>query len=219
LIFQTLFFDLDGTLLDTAPDFISALNTQLLSHGRDPIPDSAIRASVTNGSAGLIEKGFGISVDHALFDSIREEYLDLYFDNIAVKTALFSGLRQVLDTCAQRNIPWGIVTNKPWKYTSAVLDQLSLLDMAATVICPDHVQQPKPHPEAMMLACSQTSSLPKDCIYIGDHRRDIDAGNAAGMVTIAAGWGYIEADEDINSWNADFTLANSNQLHQLLFNQ
>ena len=132
---------------------------------------------------------------------------------------MFAGLEQVLDTCAERKIPWGIVTNKPWKYTSAVLEQLRMLDVAATVICPDHVQQPKPHPEAMMLACSETSTLPKDCIYIGDHRRDIDAGNAAGMVTIAAGWGYIEADEDINSWNADFTLTNSNQLHQLLFNQ
>ena len=151
MVFQTLLFDLDGTLLDTAPDFISALNTQLLGHGRDPIPDSAIRACVTNGSAGLIEKGFGISVDHALFDSIREEYLDLYFNNIAVKTALFAGLEQVLDTCAERKIPWGIVTNKPWKYTSAVLEQLSMLDVAATVICPDHVQQPKPHPDKPLL--------------------------------------------------------------------
>jgi phosphoglycolate phosphatase len=217
LDFNALLFDLDGTLLDTAPDFITAMQTQLQRHGRDPIPDHAIRNWVTNGSVGLIEKGFDMAQDHPQFETLREEFLALYFSNLADKTALFGGLQQVLDECSAQDIPWGIVTNKPWKYTEPALVQLNLMDGAATVICPDHVAQPKPDPEAMHLACSQINIAPADCIYVGDHIRDIDAGRAAGMRTIAAGWGYIEAQENIHHWNADWIVDQSHQLHSLLF--
>ena len=111
LEFKALLFDLDGTLLDTAPDFISALNKQLELHGRAPLPDHAIRTSVTNGSIGLIQDGFGLAPDHPQFEILREEFLELYFANLADKTALFAGLQLVLDDCAARNIPWGVVTN------------------------------------------------------------------------------------------------------------
>ena len=218
LAFKALLFDLDGTLLDTAPDFMSALNIQLVMHGREPLPASAVRASVTNGSAGLIQDGFGITPDHVDFESIRQQYLDLYFNNLADQTALFPGMEEVLARCEFDKIPWGIVTNKPWKYSSAVLEQLNLIGRAATVICPDHVAHPKPNPEAMLLAAAQISVAPKDCLYVGDHLRDIDAGIAAGMRTIAAGWGYIEHGEDASNWNADYFVSESNQLHQLLFN-
>jgi phosphoglycolate phosphatase len=217
LNFNALLFDLDGTLLDTAPDFITAMQTQLQRHGRDPIADHAIRSWVTNGSGGLIEKGFDMPQDHPQFETLREEFLALYFSNLADKTKLFSGLQQVLDECSARDIPWGIVTNKPWKYTEPALVQLNLMDGAATVICPDHVAQPKPDPEAMHLACRQINIAPVDCIYVGDHIRDIDAGRAAGMRTIAAGWGYIEAAENIHHWNADWIVDQSHQLHSLLF--
>ena len=109
------------------------------------------------------------------------------------------------------------MTNKPWKYTEAALVQLTLMEEAATVICPDHVAEPKPHPEAMLLACSKISVAPADCLYVGDHLRDIDAGRAAGMRTIAAGWGYIEAGQDIQKWQADWVVEESHQLHSLLF--
>ncbi|CAI8416947.1 MAG: Phosphoglycolate phosphatase [Porticoccaceae bacterium UBA1117] len=99
-----------------------------------------------------------------------------------------------------------------------MLEQLNLIGRAATVICPDHVAHPKPNPEAMLLAAAQISVAPKDCLYVGDHLRDIDAGIAAGMRTIAAGWGYIEHGEDASNWNADYFVSESNQLHQLLFN-
>jgi 2-phosphoglycolate phosphatase len=216
--FKALLFDLDGTLLDTAPDFISALNLQLTMHGREPLPVSAVRTSVTNGSAGLIQDGFGITPEHADFETIRQQYLDLYFNNLADQTDLFPGMEEVLARCEHDNIPWGIVTNKPWKYSSAVLEQLHLIGRAATVICPDHVAHPKPNPEAMLLAAAQISVVPKDCLYVGDHLRDIDAGIAAGMSTIAAGWGYIEHGEDASNWNADYFVSQSNQLYQLLFN-
>jgi phosphoglycolate phosphatase len=217
LNFDALLFDLDGTLLDTAPDFITALKTQLRRHGREPMPDTLIRSCVTNGSVGIIEQGFGMAQDHPEFEPLREEFLALYHGNLADKTALFSGLQQVLDDCAERSIPWGIVTNKPWKYAEPALTQLNLMSGAATVICPDHVAQPKPHPEAMYLACSQIAIAPANCLYVGDHVRDIDAGRAAGMRTIAAGWGYIEAGQDIHDWNADFVVHQSHQLHSMLF--
>ena len=217
LNFDALLFDLDGTLLDTAPDFITALKTQLRLHGREPMDDHIIRSCVTNGSVGIIEQGFGMRQDHPDFEPLREEFLELYYGNLADKTALFSGLQQVLDECAARNIPWGIVTNKPWKYTEPALTQLGLMADAATVICPDHVAQPKPDPEAMYLACSQIDIAPTNCLYVGDHVRDIDAGRAAGMGTIAAGWGYIEADEDILNWNADWVVQQSRNLYSLLF--
>ena len=218
LNFKALLLDLDGTLLDTAPDFITALNRQLEIHGREPVPDNAVRTSVTDGSVGLIKAGFGIDPSDQQFEPLREEFLELYFANLADKTALFTGLQQVLDTCSQRRIPWGIVTNKPWRYTQAVLSQLQLIDQSATVICPDHVNQPKPDPEGMYQACTEIQIAPSDCLYIGDHVRDIEAGQAAGMVTIAAGWGYIATDENIDEWGADYVLTQSQQLHSLLFN-
>ncbi|MDG1818508.1 MAG: HAD-IA family hydrolase [Porticoccaceae bacterium] len=217
LDFKGLLFDLDGTLLDTAPDFITALNKQLSLHGREPLPDNAIRTSVTNGSIGLIQSGFNIDPDHREFETLRQEFLELYFANLADRTALFEGLQQVLDECRSQDIPWGVVTNKPWRYTESAMVQLGLMDAAATVICPDHVAQPKPHPEAILLACSEISINPTDCLYVGDHVRDIEAGRAAGTRNIAAGWGYIEQHENIHNWQADWIVERSEQLHSVLF--
>ncbi len=217
LDFKGLLFDLDGTLLDTAPDFITALNKQLGLHGREPLPDNAIRTSVTNGSVGLIQSGFKIDPSHEDFEALREEFLELYFANLADKTALFEGLQLVLDECRLREIPWGVVTNKPWRYTESAMVQLGLMEAAATVICPDHVAQTKPHPEPILLACSEISIDPVDCLYVGDHVRDIEAGRAAGTRNVAAGWGYIEQHENIANWQADWIVEESQHLHSFLF--
>jgi phosphoglycolate phosphatase-like HAD superfamily hydrolase len=136
---------------------------------------------------------------------------------LADKTALFAGLQLVLDDCAARNIPWGVVTNKPWRYTESAMVQLGLMDAAATVICPDHVKHAKPDPESILLACSEIATAPQDCLYVGDHVRDIDAGRAAGTRNIAAAWGYIETSENIHNWQADWIVDQSEQLHGLLF--
>ena len=135
---------------------------------------------------------------------------------VDISTTHFAGLSEVLEQCSAQDIPWGIVTNKPSRYTDAVLQQLPLTG-AATVICPDHVAQAKPHPEPMFLASKEIGVAPADCLYVGDHIRDIDAGRAAGMRTIAAAWGYIEAGQDIHQWNADWVIEQSQQLHSLLF--
>ena len=217
LDFKALLFDLDGTLLDTAPDFITAINKQLKRHGRNPLVGDAIKTSVTHGSIGVIESVYNIKQDHPEFEPLKEEFLQLYLDNISEKTGLFDGLRQVLDSCKERNIPWGIVTNKPLKYTAPLMADLGLDKQSATTICPDHVANPKPDPEALILACSQINIAPKNCIYIGDHVRDIQAGKSAGMSTIAAQWGYIEEFEDVTQWQADMVVKQSTDLHSLLF--
>ncbi|MDG2018312.1 MAG: HAD-IA family hydrolase [Porticoccaceae bacterium] len=217
LDFKALLFDLDGTLLDTAPDFILAINKQLRTHGRQPLAENAIRTSVSHGSIGMIESVYEIKQDHPEFESLKEEFLEIYLSNIAEKTELFEGLQQVLDNCGRRNIPWGIVTNKPLKYTAPLMAKLGLDQQSATTICPDHVTNPKPDPEALILACSQINTAPSDCIYIGDHIRDIQAGRNAGMRTIAAEWGYIEEFENITEWKADWMVKTSVDLNSLLF--
>ena len=217
LDFKALLFDLDGTLLDTAPDFILAINKQLHLHGRKPLAGDAVRTSVTHGSIGIIENVYQIKQEHPEFASLQQEFLELYLSNIAEKTALFDGLKQVLDHCHEHNIPWGIVTNKPLKYTAPLMTELGLDSQSATTVCPDHVNTPKPDPEGLILASSQINIAPSDCIYIGDHIRDIQAGRSAGMRTIAAEWGYIEEFENINDWQADWIVKKSTDLHALLF--
>lgn len=217
LDFKALLFDLDGTLLDTAPDFISAINAQLKRHGHNPLIGDVVRTSVTHGSIGIIENVYNIKQDHPEFELLKEEFLELYLSKISEKTGLFDGLRQVLDSCEERNIPWGIVTNKPLRYTAPLMADLGLDKQSATTICPDHVANPKPDPEALILACSQIKIAPSDCIYIGDHIRDIQAGKSAGMRTIAAGWGYIEEFENITQWQADWVVEKSADLNSLLF--
>lgn len=217
LPFKALLFDLDGTLLDTAPDFITAIQHMLKDRGLPPLADGELRNTVTNGSVGIIKKAFQIDQDHPQFKTLQDEFLSLYYDNIANKTALFTGLETVLGNCKSNSVTWGIVTNKPWKYTQAVLEQLGLAEQAATTICPDHVLQPKPDPEGLLLACSELSISPAECLYIGDHIRDIEAGRSAGMRTIAAGWGYIDKTECISDWQADWVVEESHQLNDLLF--
>ena len=218
LDFKALLFDLDGTLLDTAPDFITAVKKQLEIRDRQLLDGDIVRTSVTHGSIGIIESVYGIQQTDPQFDDLKEEFLELYLGNIAEKTTLFDGLQQVLDNCKKHNIPWGIITNKPLKYTEPLLKALALDKQSATTICPDHVAQPKPNPEGLILACSEINRAPEDCIYVGDHIRDIQAGRSAGMTTIAAGWGYIEENENTSEWQADWGVEDSTDLNALLFN-
>lgn len=218
LDFKALLFDLDGTLLDTAPDFITAVKKQLQIRGGQLLNGDIVRTSVTHGSIGIIESVYDIKQDDPQFDSLKEEFLELYLSNIAEKTQLFAGLQLVLDNCKKQDIPWGIVTNKPLKYTQPLLDALGMAQQSATTICPDHVAQPKPDPEGLLLACSEINLAPADCIYVGDHIRDIQAGKSAGMRTLAAGWGYIEENENPLEWQADWVVTDSTKLNALLFN-
>ncbi len=200
---RVVMFDLDGTLLDTAPDFVAVVNQLLLENECEQLPHEVIRASVSNGSKALITLAFEIEETHQQFQSLRARLLELYTQHIAVFTKPFPGIQDLLDKLAAHNIAWGIATNKPAAYTIPLMEQLNIQPAPAIVICPDHVQDSKPHPESLFLAAKELGCTPEEIIYIGDHERDIQCGKRAGSLTIAAAFGYI-GNEDIDSWQADY---------------
>lgn len=199
-------FDLDGTLLDTAADFAQVLNQLLMQHQREPLPYARIRETVSDGARALVHLGFGIDESDAGFETLRQELLALYQTQLAVHTRLFEGMDQVLAHLEHTGIPWGIVTNKPAAYTTPLLNALDLHSRCRIAVCPDHVKQRKPDPEGLLLACRHLGCSPDSAIYLGDHRRDIEAGRNAGMRTVACRFGYIHRDDDITSWQADFVV-------------
>lgn len=214
---QAVLFDLDGTLLDTAPDFIVVLNAMLTDRGRPALPHAAIRAVVSNGSRALVTLGFGLQPGDDGFEALNVELRERYSRHLAVHTRLFPGLDEMLRGLESRSVPWAIVTNKPSQYTLPLLDALGLAARCASVVCPDQVTHSKPHPEPMLKACAEMRVDPARCVYVGDHERDIAAGRNAGMQTIAAGWGYIGADEHPRDWQPDFIVDSVSALADLLF--
>ena len=210
-------FDLDGTLLDTAPDFLTAINRVLAERGLPARSEQAVRAAVSHGSAGLITAIFTIDSDHPDFEPLRQALLAHYRDCLADDTRPFPGMVGVLEALAARGIPWGIVTNKPAAYTDAIVARLSWPSPPATVVCPDHVARTKPDPEPILLACRQLDLPPGRAIYVGDHRRDIEAGREAGTATVAAAYGYLDNGENPADWGADHIIERADQLIDLLF--
>lgn len=196
-------FDLDGTLIDTAPDFIRCLNQLRQQHHLEPLPAEHIRRSVSNGARAMVRVGFGLEPDHQGYLEKHTAFLDLYEAGVAEETTLFEGMDQVLEQLEAKAIPWGIVTNKPVRFAAPLIVALGLAERCATLICPDHVAQRKPHPEALFLACQRIGADPNSAIYVGDHERDIEAGRNAGMQTIAVRYGYIEQPESVDLWQAD----------------
>lgn len=200
---KAVLFDLDGTLLDTAPDFAVVLNSMLERHGRAPQPYSAIRQTVSHGGRALVQLGFNVSEGDSQFADLLQELLAQYQMHLSEQTCLFPGMADLLDFIESRQLAWGVVTNKPAIYTEAILRNMHLAERCATAICPDHVTERKPHPEPIHLACKQIGCTAPQAIYIGDHRRDIEAGLNAGMQTIAAAYGYVSEQDPAQSWGAD----------------
>lgn len=209
-------FDLDGTLIDTAPDFIRCLNQLREQHGLAPLPPEQIRRSVSNGARAMIRVGFGLEPEHPEYTEKHTAFLDLYEAGVAVETTLFEGMEELLRSLEERDIPWGIVTNKPVRFAAPLVEALGLAQRCAAVVCPDHVAQRKPHPEALFLACTQIGAQPQTAIYVGDHERDIEAGRNAGMRTIAVRYGYIEKPETVDLWQADLIADTVSDLAKLL---
>ena len=214
---QAVLFDLDGTLLDTAPDFIAVLNAMRADRGMQPLPHATIRAVVSNGARALVTLGFGRREGDADFEPLNEELRARYAGHLAVHTRLFPGLDAVLHALESRGVPWGIVTNKPSQYTLPLLAALQLDGRCGAVVCPDQVTHTKPHPEPMYKACAQLGVDPARCLYAGDHERDIAAGRNAGMQTLVAGWGYIGEGEQPRDWQPDFIVDSVAAFGDLLF--
>lgn len=209
-------FDLDGTLIDTAPDFIRCLNQLRQRHGLPPLPAAHIRRSVSNGARAMIQVGFGVEPDHPDYQERHTAFLDLYEAGMTQETTLFEGMDALLASLEARAIPWGIVTNKPARFADPLVRALGLSERCATLICPDHVRQRKPHPEPLLLACDRLGVPAHASVYVGDHERDIEAGRRAGMHTVAVRYGYIEEPAAVDSWQADFIADTVNDLAKLL---
>jgi 2-phosphoglycolate phosphatase len=199
---RAVLFDLDGTLLDTAPDLVRVLNEVRIEQGRDPLPYATARTQVSHGSSGLIRLGFP-DVDPPLQERLRLRLLDLYAERLADGTQLFDGCRQVLDELRARGLGWGIVTNKPGFLTEPLLAQLGLAAEAGCIVSGDTLPQRKPHPAPLLLAASQLSVPANACLYVGDAERDVQASRAAGMPVLVARYGYLGPDDDPYQWAPD----------------
>ncbi len=213
---EAVLFDLDGTLLDTAPDFIRVVNQQRRLHNLSALEPTRIRETVSNGARALIKLSFDLDESDEQYLDRHSELLDLYAGSIADETVLFPGIDLFLKQLEAATIPWGIVTNKPSRFTLPLLEKLDLSDRCSVTICPDDVTNRKPDPEALFLACEKLACNPNRSIYIGDHLRDIEAGQRAGMKTVAARYGYIDHPERVLEWNADFIIDHGCELSQWL---
>jgi len=199
---QAVLFDLDGTLLDTAPDMIGALNRLRQEESLTPLPFAAVRSSVSHGAVRLIKVGFP-DAQGAEFERLRLRFLDVYASNLAGGTRLFDGIEAVLSSLEADGLPWGVVTNKPGWLTDPLLQSLGLAQRACCVVSGDTVAERKPHPLPLLHAASLAGVAANRCVYIGDAERDIVAGRAAGMQTVVAAYGYLGDDDRPESWQAD----------------
>lgn len=209
-------FDLDGTLADTAPDLAYALNRTLAHYGRDELPYDTIRPVVSHGGIALIRLGFGIEPDEPTFEDKRRYLLDVYANNLLRETRLFPGMDAILDHLEGRDIPWGIVTNKPAWLTDPLIAAMRLGDRAGSVVSGDTCANRKPHPEPILHACAELQRPAEDSWYVGDAGRDIVAGRAAGCLTIGALYGYLHPDDPAEAWDADLEVDSPQQLLALL---
>jgi len=209
-------FDLDGTLVDTAPDLAYALNLQRERHGLPALTMSAIRPFASHGSKGLLNIGFGLKPEDANFEAMRTEYLDLYDQVFARSPVLFDGMDELLSALHQRHIAWGVVTNKPRRFAQPLLASMQLTQTMACLVCGDDAALPKPAPDTLLLACAQSDVAPQNCLYVGDALRDIEAGNLAGMQTVVALWGYIDQSDVPQTWGADFSVQHPLELIDLI---
>lgn len=200
---QLILFDLDGTLLDTAPDLGLALNMQRERHGLAPLPQDKIRPHASHGSKGLLALGFGLTPEDASFAQMRHEYLELYDEVFTRFPVLFEGIPELLVAIENQGRHWGVVTNKPRRFSEPLLKAIELDKRAICLVCGDDAARTKPHPDTLLMACTQTATQPADCIYVGDAERDIQAGRAAGMPTVVALYGYIDATDKPQEWGAD----------------
>jgi len=214
--FSAILFDLDGTLVDTAPDLAFALNTLLHQEDLATLAYETIRPVASNGSPGLLFLGFGISPDHKDYPLLQQRFIKLYQDNITRETALFEGMEEVLSALEKAKISWGIVTNKPAFLTDPLLAQLNLTHRAGCIVSADTTPFSKPHPAPMFHACKIIQHKPEQCLYIGDAARDIEAGRNANMQTVAALYGYIANDDNPDRWQADSSINHPRDILQWL---
>lgn len=209
-------FDLDGTLIDSAPDLGAAADGMRLRRG---LPSKALaeyRPHVGSGARGMLQVAFGMNAEHVEFEQYKEEFFIHYQNCLTQRTRPFEEVEQLVSSLLERGLRWGVVTNKAQRFTAPITRFMGLFDSAATVISGDTTSHAKPHPAPLLEAARRMSLLPAQCIYVGDDERDIRAGRSAGMWTVAARYGYLGAGADVASWGADAEVSSPLQVLQLL---
>jgi len=209
-------FDLDGTLVDSAPDLARALNCVCETHNQPKISVEQARQRVSDGARALIQLAFPEVTDEEPLQALREELLEHYWAGVCVDTVLFPQLDEIITLCESRKHAWGVVSNKPVDLCLAVMQGLHLDKRAQCIYGGDSYDHAKPHPMPLLEAAKVCSVPAKNCLYIGDHQRDIEAGQAAGMQTVAVGFGYHHADDSPHNWNADFVCDTTTDLLELI---
>lgn len=205
-------FDLDGTLIDSAPDLAGAANDLRAAHGLPPLPLAALRPMVGSGARGMVGIAFGVTPEQAAFAALRDAFLDRYAQRLLVDTQVFAAVVPLLDALDAAGRPWGIVTNKAMRFAAPIVEGLGLGRRAAVLIAGDTTPHAKPHPEPLLEAARRLGVAPAACAYVGDDLRDVQAGRAAGMTTLAAAWGYLGQGEPVTAWGADHVLDHPGQL-------
>jgi phosphoglycolate phosphatase len=215
--YHGVFFDLDGTLADTAPDLVAATNQLLIDRNLSPKPYPFLRPYASAGARGLLEGAFGITPDHADYIALRDEFMSNYERALLVDSVLFDGISHLLDQIEEAKIPWGIVTNKSERFTHPLTELMGLRQRAASTVSGDTTAHPKPHPAPILHAAKIANVDPTKSIYVGDDIRDVMAGKAAGMHTVAAIYGYCGCKEPPEAWGADYLIHNPLDLLKIIF--
>jgi len=214
---ECVLFDLDGTLVDTAADFRHVLDRMLTGEGRPLVPPDRIHQTVSDGARALVRLAYALEDQDEEFEPRLQQLLDFYFEQLQRTEALpYPGILELLNSLDASDIPWGVVTNKPEKYSLRLLQNLELLDRCGTLICPEHVDNRKPDPEPLILACQQLGCSTERTVYIGDHQRDMQAARNADIIAVAAAYGYLGPDVRAEDWPADFIIRSAGDLAGLL---
>jgi len=214
---ECVLFDLDGTLIDTAPDFVKVMERLCDENDKPRVTQQQIFQTVSDGARALVKLAFSIDEDDPDFQRLNEQLLSIYDEQLnATSSQLYPGMDDLLGKLEANNIPWGIVTNKPAQYAEKLLQQLQLSERCGCLICPDHVSERKPHPEPIFAACQRLGCGTERTVYMGDHIRDIQAAKNADVIAVAAAYGYLSEDARVEEWYADFIVQESQQTESLL---
>lgn len=218
-MFDAVLFDLDGTLADTAPDLGEAVNILLLEEGRPQQSLATLRPYTSQGVRGLLKAGFGIDNAHPSYERLAQRFLEIYAERLCNATRLFDGIPELLDALEALNLGWGIVTNKRMRFTDPLVELLQLTPRTNCVVSGDTTAEAKPSPMPVLHACQTLRCLPERTLYVGDDRRDIVAGNAAGCKTVAVSYGYLGDSGPVHDWGADLIIAHPLELAAYLSRQ
>lgn len=213
---RAVLFDMDGTLLDTAPDFVAVCQAMRTAHNLPPVDEQKIRDVVSGGARAMVAATFDLEVGAEGFEALRLEFLERYQQHCAVLSKPFDGMAELLDDIEHSRLIWGVATNKPVTFAEPIMRQLGLAERSAVLLCPDHVARSKPAPDMLLLACEQMNIAPADVLFVGDDARDIEAGRAAGCKTAAVTYGYIHPDDNPRHWGADVVVDHPLELRAVL---